>query len=150
MRHEPADQDRVMQEINHGSERSVVLVIGAVIEDRLQSAIEQLLTHLTEDEKVDFFGENGPAGDFASRIKISYAMGAIPKWMRDDINIIREIRNAFAHSQLQISFDDKEVADLCLQFNRRKEADQFISHFDSFKMVGITIWVQIYDPRFWT
>ena len=138
-----------MQEINQGTERSVALMIGALIEDRLRSVIEQRISHLTPDEMADFFSDNGPASDFASRIKIAYALGGIPAWIWDDVNLIREIRNAFAHTRLQLSFADKELTDLCSVFHQKKEREHFISHFDTFKFVGISLWVQIYDPRFW-
>jgi len=111
-RHAAKDLKAIFAEAEISNPRACALIWGALVEDALQYVTSIKLAHLTPDEKTDFFSESGPAGTFSSKIKIAYAMGAIETHVRDDINVIREIRNAFAHAQTALSFSNKEVADL--------------------------------------
>jgi DNA-binding MltR family transcriptional regulator len=54
--------------------------------------------------------DNGPLGSFYSRIAMGYALGIHDNNMRNDLNIVRNIRNAFAHSRKSIQFDHPAVA----------------------------------------
>jgi len=49
---------------------------------------------------------NGPLNSFSSKIVIGYALGIYDERMRNDLDIVRKIRNAFAHSRKLIQFDD--------------------------------------------
>lgn len=111
-RHAAKDLKAIFGEAETNNPRACALIWGALVEDAVQYVTDIKLSHLTAEEKADFFSENGPAGTFSSKIKIAYAMKAIETHARDDINIIREIRNAFAHAQTALSFSNREVADL--------------------------------------
>jgi hypothetical protein len=52
------------------------------------------------------FGPDGAMGAFASQIKLAHAMGLISTVIYNDLNLIREIRNKFAH---YIHFSDKDT-----------------------------------------
>ena len=106
----------ITAEIQGSSDRACALVWGALVEDALRRAITLCLDRLNEAEADDFFGENGPAGTFSNKIKIGYALKIYARQAKDDLNIIREIRNAFAHSQIPLSFKDQEITDICELF----------------------------------
>jgi hypothetical protein len=55
----------------------------------------------------------GIIGSFYSRMHVGYALGVFgPKTLRD-LDAIRSIRNAFAHSHHDLSFETEAIKDLC-------------------------------------
>lgn len=52
---------------------------------------------------------SGPLRDFYSKIVLGHALSSFDEDIRLDLNIIRDVRNAFAHSRTVLSFDDHEV-----------------------------------------
>jgi hypothetical protein len=83
------------------------------------------MAHLSADEFRDLFEERGPLSDFASKIQVGYAMGLFGPKTKQDLGLIREIRNAFAHSLALISFDTKEIADVCHMLHTHTLAEEF-------------------------
>jgi len=67
----------------------------------------------------DLFKERGPLATFAARIDAAHAFGLITDSERRDLDLIRQIRNAFAHVSLSsltdISFNQPSVRIRCLQ-----------------------------------
>jgi len=65
------------------------------------------------------FKERGPLGTFAARIDAAHAFGLVTDSERRDLDLIRQIRNAFAHVSLgslaDISFNQPSVRTRCLQ-----------------------------------
>ena len=59
------------------------------------------------------FTNNGALQDFSARIKIAYAFNVIGPGAYADLNLLREIRNAFAHSAQSLSFNSPDVAEIC-------------------------------------
>ncbi|MGH8510875.1 MAG: hypothetical protein ACREU8_05700 [Gammaproteobacteria bacterium] len=59
------------------------------------------------DPKVadDLFGAMGPLASFRQRIAVAYAFGFLSKEDYDNLNLVRRIRNHFAHHPLEASFD---------------------------------------------
>jgi len=53
--------------------------------------------------------DNRLLNSFYSKIVIGYALGIYDKGMRSDLTIVRNIRNAFAHSKTLIQFDHPAV-----------------------------------------
>ncbi len=72
---------------------------------------------LTDDETNKLFSGSAPLGSFATRIGLAYALGIYGPRTRHDLQILKDIRNAFAHANLAINFDTREVADLCCSFH---------------------------------
>jgi hypothetical protein len=68
-------------------------ILGAVI-------VEQELETLLRST------DNGPLNSFYSKIIAGYAFGIYDESMRNDLHIVRNIRNAFAHSKKLIHFDN--------------------------------------------
>ena len=62
---------------------------------------------------VFFFSHNGPLSSFSNIILISYSLGLIDLLERKELDTVRQIRNALAHSPLTISFSDDLVATEC-------------------------------------
>ncbi len=92
-------------------ERSIVILGGTFLEMILEHI---LLAFLPEDEKevsklMEF---NQPLGNFSNKIAMVYCLGLIEKVVKEDLNLIRKIRNKFAHD-LYVTFDDKQIQSWC-------------------------------------
>ncbi|MGM4967818.1 MltR family transcriptional regulator [Tardiphaga sp. 1201_B9_N1_1] len=70
-----------------------------------------------------FEGE-APLSSFSAKIKIGYALGLYGKIVRDDLDTIRTVRNAFAHSTVHLDFKTPAVSVVC---NRLKLYGAIIS-----------------------
>ncbi len=89
--------DLFNEEIKCASDRSCAIVCAAILDNSLQNI---LLSYLTEDSKTqnnNLFSQNGPLATFSSKIILSYRLGLISKYEHDKLNLIRKIRNYFAH-----------------------------------------------------
>lgn len=56
---------------------------------------------------------NGPLSTFSAKIKMGYSLGLYNKLMRDELDLIRYIRNAFAHSWRKLDFESTAVVEGC-------------------------------------
>src|SRR6516165_6267823 len=81
-------------------------ILGAVmVEQELETLLRSKFKR-KDDKTWEMLVENGPLNSFSSKIVIGYALGIYDERMRNDLNIVRSIRNAFAHSRKLIQFDD--------------------------------------------
>jgi len=94
-------------------DRSEALVRGALVEDALQRAILNRMRALDAPDGRRLFGPNAPLSSFYGQIAVAYAIKIIGPRTRDDLDCIREIRNAFAHTISRIEFTTPEVAAHC-------------------------------------
>jgi DNA-binding MltR family transcriptional regulator len=89
--------------------------MSALIEEQLANAIKQEL-FLDDGEEADLLENTGPLATFSARIDFGYALGLYGKKAKRDLNLVREIRNAFVHSHRHIDFETPEVVELCRTF----------------------------------
>lgn len=99
------------------SDRAAALVGAAFLDVRL----EELLASFFIDNKEIFQQVLDPEnpqsiiGSFGARITISYGLGLISKEECDDLRIIKNIRNRFAHGLHGLSFSDDWIHDASLK-----------------------------------
>lgn len=91
------------------SDRAVVILQASMVENALEIALRKVL----KQEVPGLFDYDGPMGTLANRIKVGYALGIFGATTRGDLNLIRELRNQFAHCRNPLSFDMPVVADVC-------------------------------------
>ena len=56
---------------------------------------------------------NGPLGTFSSRIEFAYLLGLIGPEARRELNLVRRIRNEFAHDYKPLDFNAERIANRC-------------------------------------
>jgi hypothetical protein len=77
------------------TDRGIAVIGGALVEPELTRFI---VAHLIEPEEGrSLFDRGRPLEAFGSQITLAYAIGLISKNIRDDLDLVREIRNKFAH-----------------------------------------------------
>jgi hypothetical protein len=98
-------------------DRALVLISGSFLEQGLESVIATAMVREYDDRDgwAELFGgdRRGAIDGFRGKIVLGHALGAYPKTFKEDLDRVRHIRNAFAHSRDDISFRTKEVADVC-------------------------------------
>jgi DNA-binding MltR family transcriptional regulator len=94
------------------ADRGTALLASAWVDDTLATLVK---SELLPDKEIveDTFRPDGALGTFASRIKIAYLMGLIDKSTKSDLDLIRRIRNEFAHVREDIRFTSQTVKARC-------------------------------------
>jgi hypothetical protein len=96
------------------SERGSAIVAASIVESSLEIAIAMNLLVSDKDfEKL--FGFNAPLAFFDAKILLGFSLGLYGKNTRNDLDVIRKIRNGFAHAMLSLSFRTPEVLTVCKQ-----------------------------------
>lgn len=103
----------VNKEIENQSDRALVLLCAAIIDEQLEFILK---TFLIEDNQIQerIFDNNAPLSTFSAKNNFCYYLGLISKHEYNTINTIRKIRNKFAHEILINTFDDDaSIKGLC-------------------------------------
>jgi hypothetical protein len=96
-----AELSRVQQEA------LTVLISAASLERELMRLLLTKMRTLSDDRAKCIF--EGPLGRFAAKVEVAYAFELIDDDLYQDLTVIRNIRNEFAHSVTDISFASPEV-----------------------------------------
>jgi hypothetical protein len=109
------DYDRA-RPVTKPESRATALVLGAILEQGLQTVILSHCVPLEIPEQKRLFqgGEDGPM-NFAVKIRMGYALSIYGPDSRDDLDVVRHVRNLFAHAPDHILFLDDDVIALCDQ-----------------------------------
>lgn len=107
----------LVAEIKTDGPRGAAVTAGALVDDLLRELLVENMVTLTEGEHNILFTRNGPLANFGSRIDVAYAFGFFKERTRHDLRLLKGIRNAFAHVNLNISFATPEIAKLCGAFH---------------------------------
>ena len=121
------DEREALQELESLSVRAAGIVATTLLENSLQSILKAHLIGSDPALLKEIFGETGVLGTFASKIQMAYALGLISATGRADLDIIRKVRNAFAHRLSHSTFENDSVKDRCLNL---KLVDQVVSFHD--------------------
>jgi len=112
------------------TDRGCALFAAAYL-DRATSDL--LYLSLVENKHVekDLFEGTAPLASFSSRIKLAYYLGKLSPSMRRDLDLIRKIRNDFAHSAENLTFDTEKIANRCkeLQYSYHESDQRPRGHF---------------------
>jgi hypothetical protein len=104
-----------LDELNSETERGAVLVSCSYLEELLRKTIVSFLADKKAAETL-LEGFNAPLGTFSARIIAAYSMGLISKSEYDECNLLRKVRNEFAHNTF-MSFESGKIKDLCALLN---------------------------------
>jgi mannitol operon repressor len=102
-----------LQDFNKETERGAALAAAAMIDDQLGRVIEAFIVP-NKGAQALLSGFNAPLGSFSARIAAAFALGLISEAEYRECELIRKVRNEFAH-QIKVSFKTEKVAGLCGQ-----------------------------------
>ena len=116
-------RDELFEALSKESVRGVVLISASFLEEALEALLRARFSIRHPKSKSfisPLFGTFGPLSSFSAKLKICYAIDLIGEWVYRDLEIIRDLRNHFAHSVGVARFDLPEVVQLT---ERLKAAD---------------------------
>lgn len=116
------DWNRMIDSFHKESDRGAAVLVGGFVENYLGVYLRSLVV----DAKVAdaLFQAVGPLSSFSQRIAVARAFGFISKDDYDNLNLIRKIRNHFAHHPLEASFSDSPVAQLVTKLSDQETASE--------------------------
>lgn len=125
------DGNALFELLNRQEELPGVLVAASFISEQLATL---LATRMIEGSSNvgKMLGANGELGDISVRAKLAYCLGLISKREFEDIGLVAKVRNRFAHSHLQLTFEDHEVQEHCSNLKTWKE-ELFASVFKAWE-----------------
>jgi DNA-binding MltR family transcriptional regulator len=102
----------VVEGLSKESDRGCALFAAAYLDEALARLLKtRMVQH--PDMKQDLFISQAPLGAFSARIKMVYYLGELGEDERKMLDIIRGIRNHFAHHFEVTSFSDQSIRDRC-------------------------------------
>jgi DNA-binding MltR family transcriptional regulator len=103
-----------LDELDKLHPRAAVLSLSAFIDNMLERAIaENFISLGTRHFDKIFRNPGAPLGTFSAKINIAYALGILDAEHRSQLDRIRTIRNAFAHSVSHFDFDHPTIKVEC-------------------------------------
>ncbi|HEX4114027.1 MAG TPA: hypothetical protein VH020_15955 [Stellaceae bacterium] len=102
------------QEFYLGPDRPAVILQASSLETLVRSLILTKMRQPISSETIErMFGGNGPLSSFSHKIMIGHALGLYGPVYRHDLDIIRELRNGFAHVRLPMALETPAIAGMC-------------------------------------
>jgi hypothetical protein len=108
----PEQDNGILEELAQQSDRSAAIVAAACLEDRLASLLRGAFEEQT-DAANRMLGGYGALASFRAKIDMGLLLGLYDKDAHKKLNIIKEIRNEFAHNPSAASFNSQRISDLC-------------------------------------
>jgi len=101
-----------VEEFKNQTDRGAAIVASAALDDVLTHAIQSRLVPLSNRQIESLFGRMRPLSSFSAKIELGTAIGLYDQNFRRALNMIRDVRNQFAHQMGPITFADREIAQL--------------------------------------
>ena len=99
----------IQKEIRQASDRTAAIVLASWVERQLEQWIISVLPRHDPATVKKLVGRDGSLGSFYSKIELGYALALYDETTRDYLNIVRGIRNEFAHTPQAIDFETDEI-----------------------------------------
>jgi hypothetical protein len=106
----------VIAELDSDGPRGAAILGGATVESKLEDLLLSRMVELGKTEFNELFRNAGPLASFSAKIRAGYALGLFGEATRDNLDTLREVRNAFAHAKLVVTFETPEVVAVCKRF----------------------------------
>jgi hypothetical protein len=107
-------------------DRAAAILAGSLVEVSLVGPIA-LITRRQEHIEQDFWRTGAPHRWFANKIIKAASLGIIGPQTTSNLEVIRLVRNAFAHSLSEIEFTTPEVERACSQLTLSRNAEFFVT-----------------------
>ena len=121
---------RVRDSLEKESDRGIALVAAAFCNDMLETILR---SHFMSrpDKSVDFMEPLffGPLATFSAKIRLAYALDLLLEdWMATDLDIIKKVRNLFAHELASLTYGDPRIVALTDRLVGPSEYSKTVGH----------------------
>jgi DNA-binding MltR family transcriptional regulator len=121
--------DRAPNWIDRGQTTTVVTSVS-ILEEVLEATLLSRMPAIDKKMHTRLFKGYGPLSSMAAKTDICFVLGVLSKSDYDDLNIIRQVRNIFAHSSQAMGFETSSIADLVSRMKKtRKRSDTPYRHY---------------------
>jgi mannitol operon repressor len=131
-------------ELSRESERAAALLAAGYLDHLLG---EFLATHMvvaqSQVEEMLYKNGNGPLGTFSARMDLAYCLGLLSVDEHRDLNLIRKIRNDFAHRLTGQSFTTPSIASRCRELKGSQVDGQPPSAREQFTKASIRLMIDL-------
>jgi hypothetical protein len=86
------------EELKKQTDRGAGIVAAAVVEEALEFTIKRRLIELSNTRADLLFGRMRPLSSFSAKTELGFALGLLSENLRHSLNMIRDVRNEFAHN----------------------------------------------------
>jgi hypothetical protein len=118
---EQEDRTAVAEALGQATHPIAAAILGAVmVEHDLETLLRNKFKHKDDQTWSILTERDGPLHSFFSKIVTGYALGIYNKTVLDDLHILRNIRNVFAHSKKLIQFDHHLLVKELKKVNRAR------------------------------
>lgn len=102
----------LQKEFVNASDRAVAIIGASALDTHLEKLLRKyLINDIKAVNALISEGSQPPLSTFSAKIITAYCLGLISKNDFDDFQIIRKIRNEFAHKLSNCDFDNRNVRD---------------------------------------
>jgi hypothetical protein len=106
----PDEHQAAWQEVYDAPPRSAIVLATTLIEGKLKELLlANLRPELDKDQPQDLFGMMKPLSSFSAKIRLGYGMRLYGERTYHDLDLLRELRNLFAHGPLPLGFDTPDI-----------------------------------------
>jgi len=116
---------KTLEEMTILSERGWAIICASQLDGQLAALLRAFFV---DDQKTvdQLLEDTGAITAFGVRIELAFLLGLISARERRMLNLIRKIRNDFAHSSKKASFSQSPIKDRCLELDARQieESDE--------------------------
>ncbi len=122
-----ADLERLEEELYGASDRASAVLLASFVETALERFLRSLVrpSYNADDMRL-LFDFNGILGSLGAKITLGYAFNWYGPETRHDLNLIRLLRNEFAHARKSFGFEDAPVAAVCRELRSPDWPGSFI------------------------
>ena len=109
-----ADLLDLQKELEGASDRAFVILWAARLDEQLRLTLpHKMRSPISKGATDKIFADGGPLYTFSAKILMGYAIELYGLKTLHDLEIIRQLRNEFAHSTKSLTFSTKEVIAVC-------------------------------------
>ena len=99
-------------ELRSESDRGATILTAVWIEELLERKLKKFFSEGNSDARRRLYELNGPLSSFSAKIYVAYCLGWIDSTLFHDIDLIRRIRNEFAHKLHGITLESPKIRQL--------------------------------------
>jgi DNA-binding MltR family transcriptional regulator len=107
------DGRKLLEVLNDESDLAAVLIAASFHAEQLATLLVSRFIQNSSTATQFLYPSKGVLGEFRARSQLSHCLGLISKLSFNDLCAIGEIRNLFAHSHLQMTFEDQSIQEKC-------------------------------------
>jgi hypothetical protein len=101
--------EKIMDDLRDKDDLHIAIIAVSILEATLQQLVTSRLLKNDKEFLNRLFQNRGPMSDFNSKILVAEAFGIVTGPLASELHVMRDIRNAFAHSKVPLSFEHEVV-----------------------------------------